>query len=806
MGNRPGICGGSTAQNCVDECTRLQFELEGRSREAEDPECDPAGAVFNETLQGLAPLDQEVLRFAGMSNLAAVRWLLAMGTSPKARDRNGTTMLHAACRSGTLSIVQELVRRGIPLDSADSSGWTALHIAAVMGRREVCMLLVRARASLVVKNKRGKTPLMLCTDPGTKEVLKEVAEAPERDAASGEAAQLVAGNSRPGSLQADFGIVPHAQDDYVPACEPFFVPRVPLFHDEANRAEIIHLGMEMFNQSAGHGLAFFVASGIVHDHPTDLNAFLLRYRADPAQLGEFLGEDFSLAQTLRLASIHSVDLTGTGVVSALLKSFQHICAPPDLRKIDRITSAIAHLWWRTHDLGGEGWPGWDDGTDDYDEGLDWSLFVEDPAAMLHGDLERSGDETCGMELRRCLHSVEGLRRLMFSTVMLCWNLHASTRALPTAVSPRRLSLSGWMDMNACLEADGTNIPAHVQKGIYQRLARQRIAQLLPYHGSPPTPANQGGSASTSSSVPAGAEGPKQDNTPLVRGWASIPHGGLERQDPAMQGALAGPRHCIISETSSAAGRSALPGVAGLSHPGQPRRGEDKGEAVWLSLRFSFLLFLSSSPSDPAPYAFVRLQDAVIRDLNHINRNVILAGRPKGRTRPLGVKGGASEADLSNYSSPFGDTNTRLPLPLCFLLADGRFQPFDALWLELQFNTDEDLEMWARELSIACDWSHVTKDDPKTRLLGARSAVGGHGPPTHVPPMIPPGPGAPAGPGHTFSTGSPQGVPAGPPQGQYAPDCRKRGPALPVPSSPPPSPPVLSDDARRDFDGPPRPAG
>ena len=32
------------------------------------------------------------------------------------------------------------------------------------------------------------------------------------------------------------------------------------------------------------------------------------------------------------------------------------------------------------------------------------------------------------------------------------------------------------------------------------------------------------------------------------------------------------------------------------------------EAVWMSLKYAFWLFFSTSPDDPAPYVFIRLQD------------------------------------------------------------------------------------------------------------------------------------------------------------------------------------------------------
>ncbi|CAK9017887.1 Hypothetical protein SCF082_LOCUS13854 [Durusdinium trenchii] len=60
---------------------------------------------------------------------------MVLGANAKARDKNGTTMLHAACRSGSFLMVQELLKRDLPVDAADAAGWTPLHVAAMMGPR-----------------------------------------------------------------------------------------------------------------------------------------------------------------------------------------------------------------------------------------------------------------------------------------------------------------------------------------------------------------------------------------------------------------------------------------------------------------------------------------------------------------------------------------------------------------------------------------------------------------------------------------------------------------------------------------------
>lgn len=670
------------------------MDLEGKSRDADEPECDPAGAVFVETLVGVDPMDQEGLRFAGSGNLSAIRWLLAIGASPKARDRNGTTMLHAACRSGTVSIVQALVRSNLQLDAADCAGWTPLHISAVMGRRDVSLLLLQARANLTLRTKRGLLACDLCSDLGTKEVLAAFS------AEVGTAMPL----RLPAQQLSDRWPSAVSQDDNAPPCEPFFVPRQALFKDDSFREDTVRIGIQLFQRSPGHGLAFLVAVGAVRDHPTDLGAFLLKHRADPAQLGEFLGEDFSLAQTLRLAFISTVELKGTGIIGALMRAFRHVRLPPDLRKVDRLTGAVAHLWWRMHDL-----------DDEYDadearaevEGLDWNMPLDavTPDAPEHR-------ETTGLELRWCLHSTEGLKRLMFSVVLLCWNmrLSASKSELLSAVSQRRLSMGDWIDLNTGLETDGSNMPVHVQKGIYQTMCNNRLPQLLPSGTSasplsddPPeegllheapldaVPLPSLGTTFSDGADPAGCR-------MNVEGWATIPHGGLERLDPLPPGS--GPfhhNHCIISETLSSSVQP-LPGLV------QRSQVVETGEVVWLTLSRSLFIFLSKSAEDASPYAFVRLQDAVVRDIDYGARRLVMAGKLRDMDGEVTNADGDTPHHLQqdekmSNASPFGDP--RLPLSLCFLLADGRFQLFDALWLELQFSCDEDLVKWSKALGVAC---------------------------------------------------------------------------------------------------------
>lgn len=553
-------------------------------------------------------------------------------------------------------MVQELLKRDLPVDAADAAGWTPLHVAAMMGRRELSLLLLQAQGNPHAHNKRGASPLEICSDLSTREALRNFAA---KVSAAPDAALEDLHMPR---VSGEVG------EDPTATCEPFFVPRQPLFEDEANFKLLLSIGLDMARCSAAHALAFFVATGVVHDHPTDLSAFLIEHKVDPSELGAFMGEDFSLAQTLRLAFVHTMDLAGTGVVGALRKVFSYMRPPRELHKIDRITTAAAHLWWRTHDL--EDSQPYISSAEE-DEALEWALFTEAESGMEQDTLSSSWSqnqgEVCGARLRAVLHSVEGLSRLLFSTLMLCWNIR---RVLPDDADTRRLSFQEWTEINAKIEADGTTPSVAVQKCIYNALLQDECLELLP-------------DTSTARIVKNASRDTSQVDGVTLMGWSSIPSGGLERHEIAPhsghQGVgLSGAKlsHVILSETSSSFfDRGQVMQVDGPSAT---------GEALWLCLKHKAWLFLSTGPSDP-PYAFIRLKEVVLRDTNFQEKSVFLAGRKRL---------------TDDTAGPFGDAG-RLPLQLCFLLADGRFQLFEAVWLQLQFSSDEELQSWSVALANVC---------------------------------------------------------------------------------------------------------
>jgi len=133
----------------------------------------------------------------------------------------------------------------------------------------------------------------------------------------------------------------------------------------------------------------------------------------------------------------------------------------------------------------------------------------------------------------------------------------------------------------------------------------------------------------------------------------------------------------------------------------------EGEPVFLSLRNACILLLSANTTS-APYAFLRMQDADILDVRRGQRQLVLAGRSRdAETVADGNRGectrhvcapGYPVTRQADFSS--AGVAARKPLPMCFLLADGRFESFDANWLELQFETDESLVQWSQELDAS----------------------------------------------------------------------------------------------------------
>lgn len=768
---------------CTEKCTRISLgpeRNEPSSVAGHSP--DPAGAIFDDTLDELNDVDRQLILFSSTSNLIAVRWLLALGANRFACDSNGTTCLHAACRSGSLAIVESFVRleesdtQRTALASADVAGWTPLHIAAFMGRHEVVLRLVQAGCPADKKTLTGQAASDLCSDARVRELL------------------LITGSSRfASSASSRFAAVPLSAADRSDApnggamdraafggtvdstsrevrFEPFFVPRTPVIREKDRSVgfyrQLLALARAIFNRQPGRGLSFLVASGCVRDYPIDLVGFMRNSMVDQSQIGTFLGEDFSLSKILRMEFINAVGLVNSGVTSCLSKAFSHFRAPPDLQKADRILSSVAEVWWRQHnkvstvssDSKAEERGSTKSSSGEGDAAPSDELPDGQEAAACRKELQ-------GVELRKLLGSVWVLHQLLFSALMLHWNMHAP---LPRS---QRLSLEAWLDLHHGLRGPKGDLAEDVLEPIYRGIKASDKVQLWlgnPHSEAaevlPPQPPDQaavgaaqptvaGATAEETSAVVASArvEGWVRvisSGLPAMLGGSGRP--GLEGSSAMASGAWSDSSDCLkvagmLSEATASSRRRppdpgrqgsrtpthagarasavvALPSCAWPNMSSQPlppsgwqtRRSPDEElprdpnvapDAIWLSLCHS-LLFLSAYPGGSSPFAFVHLQSAQFAGIDPHKSVVSISGaaEPEGAGAPL--ERPAADAPPKAGASPRADAAAGAaakaqPLQMVFLLPDGRWQAFDVPQLVIEVCDRAQLEGWVLQLTEVC---------------------------------------------------------------------------------------------------------
>jgi hypothetical protein len=624
----------------------------------------------------------------------------------------------------------------VPPDATDVSGWTALHVAMFMGRRAVALHLMEHGADLRVENGKGTTPAEICTDPW----LREAAQSCLSHRHSGKPGKWRYARGDESRRDAEIGSRLRF--------EPFFVPRPPVVKDSQRIVSFQQLGTEIFNQRPGQGLSFLVATGAVRDYPIELSSFLMENKIDTAQVGELLGEDFSLSQTLRLEFINSVRLKGTGVVSCLAKVFKLIQIPSDMRKIDRLVEGIAQIWWRQHELLHGKAPAQ----------VAAPAAAPAPAQALTAQCQTESKddgvtEVEGLELMRCLTGHDMLYQLMFSAVLLHWSLYAP---LPPS---QRITLTQWLSLNSSLEAPDDAGPRlqHALCVIFNLISRHFVPQLQIWAGDPgtkgtPGQVHSGSMVSLRNKLSDGngkekpvptAPKPEPVEEVVVEGWARLVGVGL----PSLGGSSGTVtyRHIrsIHSETPSTA--------FGLSSPATSRstsRNDDPGPApgstaslakgsvpaslrsapnhvetplfggasdkaktplskggpggggsdvVWCTLR-STLMLLSAKSSPWLPHCFIHMGRLEVQSLDpatHCVTLVVSGEPPKGDSGHDGDRGALCDGHTSIETVP------PAPVQLIFLLPDGRWQVVEQPCLKLQLSNAAELKRWTDAFPAHC---------------------------------------------------------------------------------------------------------
>merc|ERR1712008_283817 len=113
------------------------------------------------------------------------------------------------------------------------------------------------------------------------------------------------------------------------------------------------------------------------------------------------------------------------------------------------------------------------------------------------------------------------------------------------------------------------------------------------------------------------------------------------------------------------------------------------------------------------------RDTVLGEVNYPRRRLILAGG----TRQTDYDDDDACAKSKPATSLLSGDDARKPLLICFLLADGRFVPFEPLRLELEFKTSANLERWRAELCVACNNSRPIAQKPLLTTNGHKGFEG-----------------------------------------------------------------------------------
>mmetsp|Transcript_13911 Transcript_13911/g.25641 ORF Transcript_13911/g.25641 Transcript_13911/m.25641 type:complete len:670 (+) Transcript_13911:64-2073(+) len=667
MGNRP-TCG-KACSNCTADCARPN-QGNGDELDDEHPVGDPAGATFEETLDDLSGLDRQLMLFCATTNLSAVRWLLHLGAHWEACDANGTTCLHVACRSGGIAVVKELIQYRPLLEATDIAGWSPLHVAVLLGRKEVVVRLLQAGTPPHAKNSKGQMAVELCADNSTFEALHSFERHSE---------QL---SGRPWEYQKDF-----AENEDIAGnrlqYEPFFVPRQPVLRSTQYRKEFQKIGVAMFNQQPGYGLAFLVLSGITRDYPVDMSAFLRRSKVSAVQVGNFLGEAFSLSHTIRLEYINSVLMQRTGIVSGMTRAFRSMRLPDDLQKINRLVHGVARIWWRQNEKMAREHNG--------------VAAKSSDAPVEDGD---SPAEIAGLELKGYLTSSEVVHQLMFSTIMLHWFVHRDGK-----VTKKVMDFNTWRKLNIGIEAGGSDVPEHIQQRIHHIICQSFIPELA---------------VSTADETGLDGDGDRTNGKPealpgvSADGWVQLIGSGLPQ--PGLNGSrpMMASYRTMSSMFSEVTTNGALKGGFGGSlavGKGQPTRKEGQPMAMpiarrddfaWMSLCHTLLLF--STAQTTAPYAFMELRKLRVSEVQVDNRSLILVGA----TEEVEADGPSVRTQTAGESAtPHKEAAT--PLKMVLLLPDGRWQDISLTSLELRVTQASELQMWSKHLSSGMPTEEVHVD-------------------------------------------------------------------------------------------------
>jgi len=670
------------------------------------PNDAPVGAVLDETIGHLEQLDQQMLLFSAGSCVVAIRWLLHTGANWEVTDSHGTTCLHAACRSGDIPMVVELMKRDSLIEATDNFSWTPLHVAAHMGRHMVALKLLEAKASPHKRNILGQTPLQICVEQETRKILME--DWPRQTEVVDNRAD------RETTCTDSLGVPVESEPEF------FFVPPQAAMSSMApSKQDLVLAAVLMFNVQPGYGLGFLVATGLSDSYTEAMKTILDTGQASRLQTGSFLGTTLSVCRLIRFSIFDSVALLHTGIVSALVQAFSALQLPEDLQMAARLVHSVAQVWWLKHKKGSHLLESDSSSEDQFVCAPPPSKAntkakkprmpeeakkprMPDEAETRQGrrrSNSRSGQSECrGLELIGSVANADTLAQLMLSTVLLHWFVHGNGKE-----ARRELSLEVWLSVN-----QGLGVPIDVLSRIHSLVVERFLWQLAL--------ASRDSGFNDTVAVICGVNEPEDGHSC----WQIAPDDVLSHQEPRRSDPL-DPLRPMMSKCAShdswakvlgnslPLSTSALVSHFALSEAtcrfadcggGRVKTSIDSARTqcnasqasgapgsladgfVWASLCTSLLL-LSARPSVP-PHA-----------LMDIKRTHLVRPVPDSKILSFtGLPEDATAVEERTY-----------PLSVVVLLPDGRWQELRLSKLDIQMETEEDVQKW---LKLAGGWMQKGK--------------------------------------------------------------------------------------------------
>ena len=101
-----------------------------------------------------------LLAACGAGRMKMYEALIKAGADVSVADKDGRTPLLAACRAGSFEICKALIKAGADVSAADRDRMTPLLEACRAGKVEICEALIKAGADVSAADKDGRTPLL----------------------------------------------------------------------------------------------------------------------------------------------------------------------------------------------------------------------------------------------------------------------------------------------------------------------------------------------------------------------------------------------------------------------------------------------------------------------------------------------------------------------------------------------------------------------------------------------------------------------------------------------------------------------